>query len=209
MVVPFDHANIPRPRSPGLTPAEAFKKDLLLQVTHEWRSSEALAQTRNELVAGRLEAQRRRLEDRRRKLAERMAQDARRFRKMARRRRKQHSVLREQSRKRALMAEESRRMARPAQGVILRSMMVAARAYKVPAMEMFGPTREHHIAEARFAAWHRAYIKMLNPRLTTIARFVGRDHTTILHGIRRHCERQGLPCPPGLSEWRNMEEPAE
>lgn len=34
--------------------------------------------------------------------------------------------------------------------------------------------------------------------LTQIGRFFRRDHTTVLHGVRTHCARAGIPLPRGM-----------
>lgn len=53
--------------------------------------------------------------------------------------------------------------------------------------DLIGPSRAAEIVRARQKAmWlcHRA-----GKKKTTIGRFFNRDHTTVLHGIRRHEER--------------------
>lgn len=189
------YAEPPRPQSPGLTREQAFKKDLLLQVTHEWRSSEALARTRAELFANRIEA-------RKRLKADKVARNLRRSRMLVNRRKKQLAAIEKEKQRGKTLSKG----ARLAPGFVMKAVLVVSRAYNVSVMEMLGATRQHHVAEARCAAWHRAFVKAHQKgapmTLPQIGRIVGRDHTTILYGIRRHCERHNLPCPDGIGEWR-------
>lgn len=49
-------------------------------------------------------------------------------------------------------------------------------------------SREHHISHARFEVFSKAHDA--GHSLPKIGRFYGFDHTTVLHGIRRHAELQ-------------------
>jgi len=59
----------------------------------------------------------------------------------------------------------------------------------VPVWEMQGPLRDTHIKDARHEAMylcrHEAHCS-----LTIIGRFFNRDHTTVLHAIRKHAARR-------------------
>jgi hypothetical protein len=60
--------------------------------------------------------------------------------------------------------------------------------------ELMGHSHRRGIVAARQEASYRAAAetKLSYPQ---IGRLLNRDHTTILHGIRRHAERHGLPIP--------------
>lgn len=57
-----------------------------------------------------------------------------------------------------------------------------------------GPNRQTHITKPRHQAYYRAFTECPHLSYPEIARRIGgRDHTTILHGVRAHCERIGQP----------------
>ena len=63
-----------------------------------------------------------------------------------------------------------------------------------------GKERKRKCAYARHKA---CYLIRLNKgwSLTRIARWIDRDHTTVLHSIRSHSRRFNLPMPEDLPEW--------
>jgi hypothetical protein len=57
---------------------------------------------------------------------------------------------------------------------------------------LIGQGRSRHIAWPRQEAYYRAFTECPHLSYPEIARRIGgRDHTTVLHGVRAHCERNG------------------
>lgn len=77
-----------------------------------------------------------------------------------------------------------------------RILIEVADRNKLPYDFVYSRSRLDCIAHARAEFY---YLLRVNTRLslTAIGRRVGRDHTTILHGIKQHCERTGLAYPAG------------
>lgn len=70
-----------------------------------------------------------------------------------------------------------------------------AKAYGVSYAEVIGSRRHSYIIAARFAAYHAVATARPDFSLPQIARHFGnRDHTTILHGLRK-VRREGVPLP--------------
>lgn len=65
---------------------------------------------------------------------------------------------------------------------------------KVTEAQILGRRRDRHIVVARHEACYRIRSE-LRLSLPDIGKIMGRDHTTILHGVRKHCELHGLPVP--------------
>lgn len=83
-----------------------------------------------------------------------------------------------------------------------RAMAVIARAYRVNPSDILNPCRRQPYVIARHAAWYRAWCKTPRPSFPLIGMIFQRDSTTIRHGIMMHCERNNLPAPAGMNEWR-------
>lgn len=67
-----------------------------------------------------------------------------------------------------------------------------ARRRGVTLDEMIRPGSCRELAEARWEAFHEIR-RQTRYSLPQIGRFFGgRDHTTVLHGLRRHAERMGV-----------------
>lgn len=72
-----------------------------------------------------------------------------------------------------------------------RIMIEVAEKHGVSPRDLVSSSRFRNIAAARFEAFYRVYLET-NMGLPEIGRkFGGRDHTTVLHGIRTHAERIG------------------
>jgi len=57
---------------------------------------------------------------------------------------------------------------------------------------LIGQGRSRHIAWPRQEAYYKAFTECPHLSYPEIARRIGgRDHTTVLHGVRAHCERNG------------------
>lgn len=56
--------------------------------------------------------------------------------------------------------------------------------------ELVGPCRLQQFVDARHEAWWRAR-RETRQSLPQIARFFNRDHTTVLHGLRKYEEKIG------------------
>lgn len=59
--------------------------------------------------------------------------------------------------------------------------------------DMVGPSRLRQFAWPRQEAMFEAYVQCPHASYPTIGRLIGgRDHTTVLHGVRAYCERTGI-----------------
>jgi hypothetical protein len=59
--------------------------------------------------------------------------------------------------------------------------------------DILGPSRMRRFAWPRQEAMFEAYVQCPHASYPAIGRILGdRDHTTILHGVRAHCERSGI-----------------
>ena len=68
---------------------------------------------------------------------------------------------------------------------------VAAR-HKLTVAELVGPSHKYCYAHPRQEAYFEIYTQCQHMSLPGVGRIMGgRDHTTILWGIRRHCQRIG------------------
>lgn len=72
----------------------------------------------------------------------------------------------------------------PGEGVrqIIREV---AREHRVTPADIMGPRRLRHIAEARFEVYHRLRHE-LGLTLPRIGQIMGRDHTSVLNGLRKY-----------------------
>lgn len=67
-----------------------------------------------------------------------------------------------------------------------------AQGYGLTVAALTGQGRSRHIAWPRQEAYYRAFTECSHLSYPEIARRIGgRDHTTVLHGVRAHCERNG------------------
>lgn len=91
---------------------------------------------------------------------------------------------------------------RPISGVRARTMdeivIAAALRHRISVKELRGRSRVRHIAHVRQAVFLEAYSERRSNgckaySLPMIGRYFGRDHTTILHGIRAATARQDEP----------------
>ena len=101
--------------------------------------------------------------------------------------------------KRRLRAAEAKRLrlwhrSRPRRSAEEITADVAV-AHGVTVEAMCGPRRTRRVANARFEAWFLLRTKRAMSYAQIAKRFGNRDHTTILHGIRRYCQVHGLPFP--------------
>jgi len=66
--------------------------------------------------------------------------------------------------------------------------------YGLTIAALTGQRRQQHITKPRQEVYYRAFIECAHLSYPEIARRIGgRDHTTILHGVRAHCQRIGIP----------------
>ncbi len=66
--------------------------------------------------------------------------------------------------------------------------------------DLYGPSRRKEVCTARYEAMYR--LREEGMSLKVVGRILGgRDHSTVLHGIAQHCERNGLPVPPRNNGW--------
>ncbi len=64
--------------------------------------------------------------------------------------------------------------------------------YGLTIAALTGPNRQRHITRPRQLVYYRAFTECPHLSYPEIARRIGgRDHTTIMHGVRAHCERIG------------------
>lgn len=84
----------------------------------------------------------------------------------------------------------------------------AAAAYRVSPAAVMAPQSSRVAAAARQEVMYRL-ANETQATLMAISRALGRDHTTVLHGIRAHAKRMSLPLPRRISAWKpSMARPA-
>lgn len=66
----------------------------------------------------------------------------------------------------------------------MRIMHAVAKMHGVPASEVMGKSRENHVVSARFEVFYRLRID-LAMSYAKIGSIFGRDHTTVMHGVRK------------------------
>lgn len=76
----------------------------------------------------------------------------------------------------------NRRSAKPVQVIVAE----VAEAYGCTSAEVFGRSRNRAISAARHAAYYEVKTQRPWLSLPQVGRIFGRDHTTILYGIRKH-----------------------
>jgi hypothetical protein len=67
----------------------------------------------------------------------------------------------------------------------------------IAARMLIGNRRHRYLCEARQMFFYRVAIECPHLSIADIGRRAGRDHTTVLHGLKRHAERFGLPYARG------------
>lgn len=78
-----------------------------------------------------------------------------------------------------------------------------AEKHEVAVKELLGSKRWRRLMPAKREAMYRMRVELpkhLNS-LPQIGTFFGRDHTTVLHNIRAHCDETGDPRPEGMEPW--------
>jgi hypothetical protein len=70
----------------------------------------------------------------------------------------------------------------------------------VPAKMILGTRRQKYIMEARRYFWHRVACECPHLSIADIGRRSGYDHTSVLHGLKRYAELNGLPYARGSVE---------
>jgi chromosomal replication initiation ATPase DnaA len=71
---------------------------------------------------------------------------------------------------------------------ITEAIQNAAARHGIDAQEVLGPKRYPELVAARWEAWANAHAS--GHTFAAIARATGRDHTSVMHGVRRHNERK-------------------
>jgi len=68
-----------------------------------------------------------------------------------------------------------------------------AEKHRITVADILGDCRQRRIAWPRQEAMFRMFVECLHLSLPQIGTALGgRDHSTVIHGIRRECERRGL-----------------
>ena len=70
---------------------------------------------------------------------------------------------------------------------IIEAMNSAARSHGVDFQALLGPARHSELVAARWEGWANAHAA--GHAFAAIARATGRDHTSVMHGVRRYNER--------------------
>lgn len=79
---------------------------------------------------------------------------------------------------------------------IMRAIQEFARDHNVDCVGLL-TFRSRHMTQLRQEAYFWVYGTLFpDASLQAIARRFGTDHSTVLHGIRKHCSRLGIPLPP-------------
>ena len=73
-----------------------------------------------------------------------------------------------------------------------------ARAHGLSVDDITGPSRMKHIIPARQEAMYRAAVELGMSYNQIGMSLGGRDHSTIIHGVKAHAKRNGLPIPERL-----------
>jgi hypothetical protein len=60
---------------------------------------------------------------------------------------------------------------------------------------LLGHRRQQSIVLARQYMFYKVAAECLHLSIADIGRRAGKDHTSVLHGIKQHCKRSGLPAP--------------
>lgn len=66
----------------------------------------------------------------------------------------------------------------------------AAQKYHVPLDHVLGRRRTAPVVQARHELW--VFVYELVPSTTVVGEIFDRDHTTILVGMRQHCDREAV-----------------
>lgn len=65
--------------------------------------------------------------------------------------------------------------------------------HKIPVAEVLGKSRTAPIIRARQEVMYELCMRFPTVPIAEIGRFLKRDHTTVLHGIKQHAQRNNLP----------------
>jgi chromosomal replication initiation ATPase DnaA len=91
---------------------------------------------------------------------------------------------------------------------LVRVIHACAINHNCTAADLQGPCRKRPLVEYRQEAYYFCWVDPSHPALKAIGRrFGGRDHTTIRSGIKKYCDRVGLPHPDFLRGCRSLAEP--
>lgn len=98
------------------------------------------------------------------------------------------------------------------QPIMPRIAREVAEEYGVTVENLRGPVKTNMLVEARWEAFSR--IRAVGRfSLPQIGAFFNRDHTTVLHGLRRHAERSNAvnskPVNPGYGDCSTVGRPVE
>ena len=103
----------------------------------------------------------------------------------------------------AVFAAKAKQEPKPAPPVTIRSIIAAtAERHGLTYDNLVAHSRALRLVAARFEAMYEAAVQTQHS-LVAIGHAFGRDHTTVINAIRRHCERNGLDMPRGLT-WRPL-----
>ncbi|MET4636178.1 helix-turn-helix domain-containing protein [Kaistia defluvii] len=84
-------------------------------------------------------------------------------------------------------------------GRIRQIITQVARKHGLTDNDILSARRNTKVVRARQEAMYRA-VNETTHSLTVVGKVFGRDHTTVMHGIRQHAARSGLPTPPAFKE---------
>jgi len=117
------------------------------------------------------------------------------------RRLRQQAEAIEREQRAARLEEEARARREELQPRWKKIVNEVAKKHDIPFRVIMSDRRSYNIVRARQECYWQLYTET-TMSMPLIGRVTNRHHTSILHGIRRHCEKHGLGCPMGLSEWR-------
>lgn len=88
-------------------------------------------------------------------------------------------------------------------------VLEVAQKHRLTLDQLRGQRRSPEYVLARHEVCYRLYTETGMSLPAIGSKLGGRDHTTILHGIRKHCQRNRLSLPPGMTWSARVGDPGE
>jgi len=78
-------------------------------------------------------------------------------------------------------------------------LAAVAEEHGLTVADLVSAGRGRALVRARHHAMYRCVVET-TASLPQIGRIIGKDHTTVLNGVRMHCRRNNLPMPRGMTQ---------